>query len=36
VFYAFDHVTLCIYINCCFYGAQVVQVTPGPHKSVGK
>jgi hypothetical protein len=34
VFHAFDHVTLKFYFIYC--GAQVVQVIPGPHKSVCK
>jgi hypothetical protein len=32
VFYAFDHVPLCILL--LIYGAQVVQGIPGPHKSM--
>jgi hypothetical protein len=32
VFYAFDHVPLCMLL--LNYGAQVVQGIPGPHKSM--
>jgi hypothetical protein len=37
VFYAFDHVTLCFNVfKLLMFGAQVVQVVPGPHKSLCK
>jgi hypothetical protein len=37
VFYAFDHVILSINVfTCLFFGAQVVQVIPGPHKYLCK
>jgi hypothetical protein len=37
VFHAFDHVTLSIYNHLLFIcGAQVVQVIPGPHRSICK
>jgi hypothetical protein len=37
VFYAFDHVSLSfIVFKLLIFGAQVVQVIPGPHKSLCK
>jgi hypothetical protein len=37
MFYAFDHVTLSFNVfKLLMFGAQVVQVIPGPHKSLCK